>query len=320
MFNMRGFSANNSLFVDGVRDDGLVARDVYNLEQIEVFSGPTGSDVGRTNAAGYINLTTKTPNLEARRRPARSATAPASRSGRPSTSISRLPIRRARHVPGQRRRARQRALAGRRHRRPRLRQPREQVDRPVDRLRPQHADAREPGGPDHASGQPRRLRSARRRVSDRAAGRRRRRRPRRRSIRRTTTAAPTTTTTRSGRTTSRCASSTTSRPALTAAQPDALQHRRRARRSSRASRNAAAYNPATNLVTLSRQANERHNEIFSNQTNLSARVRRPARCGTSSASAWRSRARASSRRRSAASARARRSISTIPTSSARSST
>jgi catecholate siderophore receptor len=63
MFNMRGFSANNSLFVDGVRDDGMLARDVFNLEQIEVFSGPTGSDVGRTNAAGYINLTTKSPNL-----------------------------------------------------------------------------------------------------------------------------------------------------------------------------------------------------------------------------------------------------------------
>ena len=61
MFNMRGFSANNSLFVDNVRDDGLVSRDVFNLEQIEVFSGPTGSDVGRTNAAGYINLTTKSP-------------------------------------------------------------------------------------------------------------------------------------------------------------------------------------------------------------------------------------------------------------------
>jgi catecholate siderophore receptor len=63
MFNMRGFSANNSLFVDGVRDDGMLARDVFNLEQIEVFSGPTGSDVGRTNAAGYINLSTKSPNL-----------------------------------------------------------------------------------------------------------------------------------------------------------------------------------------------------------------------------------------------------------------
>ena len=64
MFNMRGFSANNSLFVDGVRDDGLIARDVFNLEQIEVFSGPTGSDVGRMNAAGYVNLSTKLPNLD----------------------------------------------------------------------------------------------------------------------------------------------------------------------------------------------------------------------------------------------------------------
>ncbi len=64
MFNMRGFSANNSLFVDGVRDDGLVGRDVYNLEQIEVFSGPTGADVGRTNAAGYVNLTSKAPTLD----------------------------------------------------------------------------------------------------------------------------------------------------------------------------------------------------------------------------------------------------------------
>jgi catecholate siderophore receptor len=36
--------------------------------------------------------------------------------------------------------------------------------------------------------------------------------------------------------------------------------------------NPAAYNPETNLVTLSRQANERHNKIFSSQTSLSARV------------------------------------------------
>ena len=62
MFNLRGFSANNSLFVDGVRDDGLMSRDVFNLEQIEVFMGPTGSDVGRGNAAGYVNMQTKTPH------------------------------------------------------------------------------------------------------------------------------------------------------------------------------------------------------------------------------------------------------------------
>jgi catecholate siderophore receptor len=64
MFNLRGFSANNSLFVDGVRDDGLMSRDVFNLEQVEVFMGPTGSDVGRGNAAGYVNLQTKAPYQE----------------------------------------------------------------------------------------------------------------------------------------------------------------------------------------------------------------------------------------------------------------
>jgi catecholate siderophore receptor len=63
MFNMRGFNAANSLFVDGVRDDGLISRDVYNLEQIEVFMGPTGSDVGRGTAAGYVNLESKSPRL-----------------------------------------------------------------------------------------------------------------------------------------------------------------------------------------------------------------------------------------------------------------
>jgi catecholate siderophore receptor len=63
MFNMRGFNAANSLFVDNVRDDGLISRDVFNLEQVEVYMGPTGSDVGRGTAAGYVNMQTKTPHL-----------------------------------------------------------------------------------------------------------------------------------------------------------------------------------------------------------------------------------------------------------------
>lgn len=63
MFNLRGFNAANSLFVDGVRDDGLISRDVFNLEQVEVFMGPTGSDVGRGTAAGYVNMQSKSPRL-----------------------------------------------------------------------------------------------------------------------------------------------------------------------------------------------------------------------------------------------------------------
>jgi catecholate siderophore receptor len=65
MFNMRGFNASNSLFIDGVRDDGLISRDVFNIEQVEVFMGPTGSDVGRGTAAGYVNMQTKAPHLGA---------------------------------------------------------------------------------------------------------------------------------------------------------------------------------------------------------------------------------------------------------------
>lgn len=61
MFNLRGFNAANSLFVDGVRDDGLISRDTFNLEQVEVFMGPAGTDVGRGTAAGYVNMQTKTP-------------------------------------------------------------------------------------------------------------------------------------------------------------------------------------------------------------------------------------------------------------------
>lgn len=63
-FQMRGFSANTSTFVDGVRDLGAVTRDVFNLEQVEVVKGAGGSDIGRGASAGYINLISKLPTLE----------------------------------------------------------------------------------------------------------------------------------------------------------------------------------------------------------------------------------------------------------------
>lgn len=63
-FQMRGFTANTSTFVDGVRDLGAVTRDVFNLEQVEVVKGAGGSEVGRGASAGYINLISKLPTLE----------------------------------------------------------------------------------------------------------------------------------------------------------------------------------------------------------------------------------------------------------------
>src|SRR5688572_5924499 len=63
-FSMRGTSARNSLFVDGVRDTGPYTRDSFNLQQVEVIKGPTGTMAGRSATSGAINQVTKTPQLE----------------------------------------------------------------------------------------------------------------------------------------------------------------------------------------------------------------------------------------------------------------
>jgi catecholate siderophore receptor len=63
-FSMRGTSARNSLFIDGVRDTGPYTRDSFNLQQVEVIKGPTGTVAGRSTTTGAINQVTKTPTLE----------------------------------------------------------------------------------------------------------------------------------------------------------------------------------------------------------------------------------------------------------------
>ena len=177
MFNMRGFSANNSLFVDGVRDDGLIARDVFNLEQIEVFSGPTGTDVGRTNAAGYINLSTKTPQSRGAR--GRNAQLRGRRSGRARRSIS---ISRCRSASPARswvtRRSRECALAGWRCRRAATTPTARAVDRAVDRVRARLSTRSAVGGQfmrqdnlaDYGLPRPRHRRPLTRRLSRRVSG------------------------------------------------------------------------------------------------------------------------------------------------------
>ncbi|MYM22872.1 catecholate siderophore receptor Fiu [Duganella sp. FT135W] len=61
---MRGFDASGSIYVDGVRDIGSIARDTFNIEQIDVLKGPAGTDNGRSSPTGSINLVTKQPLLE----------------------------------------------------------------------------------------------------------------------------------------------------------------------------------------------------------------------------------------------------------------
>jgi catecholate siderophore receptor len=62
---MRGFDTTNSIFVDGIRDLGNISRDVFNVEQVEVIKGPSGSDNGRGASSGYVNLVSKTATREA---------------------------------------------------------------------------------------------------------------------------------------------------------------------------------------------------------------------------------------------------------------
>ncbi len=61
---MRGFDTSSSIFVDGVRDLGSISRDVFNIEQIEVTKGPAGADTGRGAPTGSINLATKQATLK----------------------------------------------------------------------------------------------------------------------------------------------------------------------------------------------------------------------------------------------------------------
>ena len=58
--NMRGFDIQGSIFKDGIRDLTNAAKDMYNVEAVEVTKGAVGSDNGRGVSAGYINQVSKT--------------------------------------------------------------------------------------------------------------------------------------------------------------------------------------------------------------------------------------------------------------------
>lgn len=60
---IRGFSARNDVYVDGARDPGVVTRDTFNTEALEVTKGPSSSISGRGATGGSINIVTKSPTL-----------------------------------------------------------------------------------------------------------------------------------------------------------------------------------------------------------------------------------------------------------------
>ncbi len=58
---IRGNSTTADFFVNGVRDDAQIFRDLYNLERVEILKGPGGMAFGRGGAGGVVNLVTKRP-------------------------------------------------------------------------------------------------------------------------------------------------------------------------------------------------------------------------------------------------------------------
>ncbi len=61
---IRGFTARNDIFLDGIRDFGSYYRDSFNYEQVEALEGPAGIQFGRGSTGGVVNQESKVPGVE----------------------------------------------------------------------------------------------------------------------------------------------------------------------------------------------------------------------------------------------------------------
>ena len=62
-FAIRGFKANNDIFVDSIRNPGNVIPDVFSVQQVEIYKGPSGGIAGRSTIGGAVNIITKEPDF-----------------------------------------------------------------------------------------------------------------------------------------------------------------------------------------------------------------------------------------------------------------
>ncbi len=62
--NLRGFSAFNDFFLDGIRDAAVYTRDSFDLDHVEVLKGPSAVLFGRGSTGGVINQVSKAPTLD----------------------------------------------------------------------------------------------------------------------------------------------------------------------------------------------------------------------------------------------------------------
>jgi catecholate siderophore receptor len=60
-FTLRGFSARNDIYLQGIRDSAQYNRDPFFLDSIEVLKGPSSVMFGRGSTGGVVNLTPRLP-------------------------------------------------------------------------------------------------------------------------------------------------------------------------------------------------------------------------------------------------------------------
>jgi catecholate siderophore receptor len=62
-FKLRGQDASNDIYLDGLRDFGVYARDSFDFQEVQVLKGPSGALFGRGAVGGAINTVSKQPQL-----------------------------------------------------------------------------------------------------------------------------------------------------------------------------------------------------------------------------------------------------------------
>ncbi|MBO1074760.1 TonB-dependent receptor [Roseomonas marmotae] len=62
-FRIRGFSAQNDIYVDGLRDFGAYQRDAFTYEDVAVMMGPSGYALGTGSVGGGVAINTRLPRL-----------------------------------------------------------------------------------------------------------------------------------------------------------------------------------------------------------------------------------------------------------------
>ena len=61
---IRGYEARSDVYTDGLREPGLITRETFALEQVEITKGPSSTFAGRGSTGGAINNVTKKASLD----------------------------------------------------------------------------------------------------------------------------------------------------------------------------------------------------------------------------------------------------------------